>query len=289
MGDPTDDLLQMAAALSEKNFSPEFRLHFSDELEQLTMFLEGLQQNLKSLSPTIGSSAHLVPQVAKAVADISQQTEMSTNTKLGASSAEISEVVKVITSIVEQTNLLALNATIEAAQAGEAGKGFAVVASEVKELVKQTAEATENISHKIGTIQSDVKGAVDAIGQISEIINQINQINDITDTIASAVEQQSATTTEVGRNIEEATHRRIEITQNIAGVAQASQSTVNGTGETRIASQDLAHMAAELQQLVSQFQYAQERSPAATKLPTKKVPVGARAYANSHASTGLHS
>src|ERR1022692_3793657 len=131
--------------------------------------------------------------------------------KLGESSAEIGQVIKVITSIAQQTNLLALNATIEAARAGEAGKGFAVVANEVKELAKETAKATEDISLKIEAIQTDTKGAVDAIAEISAIINQIN---DLQNTIASAVEEQSATTNEIGRNIAEASKGSTEIAQN---------------------------------------------------------------------------
>src|SRR5207302_9996194 len=121
--------------------------------------------------------------------------------KLGVSSAEIGEVIKVITSIAQQTNLLALNATIEAARAGEAGKGFAVVANEVKELAKQTAKATDDISRKITAIQADTKGAVEAIGQIGQIIDQIN---DIQNTIATAVEEQTAVTGEISRNVAEA-------------------------------------------------------------------------------------
>src|SRR6202000_3305836 len=109
----------------------------------------------------------------------------ATVSKLGESSVEIGEVVKVITSIAQQTNLLALNATIEAARAGEAGKGFAVVANEVKELAKEAAKATEDIGRKIEAIQTDTKGAVEAIQQIGGVINQIN---DISNTIASAVE-----------------------------------------------------------------------------------------------------
>src|ERR1035437_8888271 len=91
----------------------------------------------------------------------------------------------------------ALNATIEAARAGEAGKGFAVVANEVKELARQTSKATEDIGQKINAIQTDTKGAVEAIGVISGVINQINNISG---TIAAAVEEQSATTNEMTRN-----------------------------------------------------------------------------------------
>ena len=122
----------------------------------------------------------------------------ATVSKLGDSSIEIGQVIKVITSIAQQTNLLALNATIEAARAGEAGKGFAVVANEVKELAKQTAKATEDIGRRIGAIQDDTKSAVEAIGTISGIINQVN---DISNTIATAVEEQSATTNEMSQNV----------------------------------------------------------------------------------------
>ncbi len=170
--------------------------------------------------------------------------------KLGESSAEIGNVVKVITSIAQQTKLLALNATIEAARAGEAGKGFAVVANEVKELAKETAKATEEIGRKIEAIQLDAKSAVHAIGEIGTIINQTN---DISNAIASAVEEQTATTNEMDRNIKEAARGAMEIASNISGVAEAAQATTSGATDTQGAAEALAAMAGQLQSLVGRF------------------------------------
>jgi methyl-accepting chemotaxis protein len=199
----------------------------------------------------IAKNANEAAKVATSAVKVAEKTN-HTVAKLGESSAEIGNVIKVITSIAQQTNLLALNATIEAARAGEAGKGFAVVANEVKELAKQTAKATEDISRKIEAIQTDTKGAVDAIGQIGKIINQIN---DIQNTIASAVEEQTATTGEISRNVAEAAKGSSEIAQNITGVAQAARSTTEGASNTKDSADGLSRIAFELQQLVGQFKY----------------------------------
>jgi methyl-accepting chemotaxis protein len=144
------------------------------------------------------------------------------------------------------------NATIEAARASEAGKGFAVVANEVKELAKETAKATEDISQKIAAIQTDTKSAVTAIKEISTVINQIN---DISSTIASAVEEQTATTNELARNVGEVARGSGEISDNITAVAQTARSTTEGATNTQLAAQDLARMAGELHALVSHFQF----------------------------------
>jgi methyl-accepting chemotaxis protein len=199
----------------------------------------------------IAKSANEAARVATSAVKVAERTNTQV-AKLGESSAEIGNVIKVITSIAQQTNLLALNATIEAARAGEAGKGFAVVANEVKELAKQTAKATEDISRKIEAIQTDTKGAVEAIAQIGKIINQIN---DIQNTIASAVEEQTATTGEISRNVGEAAKGSNEIALNIAGVAQAARSTTEGAGNTKSSADDLSRLALDLQKLVSQFRY----------------------------------
>jgi methyl-accepting chemotaxis protein len=199
----------------------------------------------------IAKSANEAAKVATSAVRVAEKTNAIV-AKLGESSTEIGNVIKVITSIAQQTNLLALNATIEAARAGEAGKGFAVVANEVKELAKQTAKATEDISRKIEAIQGDTKGAVEAIAQIGKIINQIN---DIQNTIASAVEEQTATTGEIGRNVGEAAIGSSAIAQNITGVAQAARSTTEGASNTKSSADELSKIAMSLQQLVAQFKY----------------------------------
>jgi methyl-accepting chemotaxis protein len=207
----------------------------------------------------IASNASQAAQVATGAVRAADETN-AVVTKLGDSSQEIGAVIKVITSIAEQTNLLALNATIEAARAGEAGKGFAVVANEVKELAKETAKATEDIARKVQAIQHDTSGAVGAIGEIASVIRQIN---DISGTIASAVEEQAATTNEIGRNVSEAARGASEIAENIIGVANASTSTSQGAQNAQESARDLARMAAELQRLVSRFRFAHD-APAAT-------------------------
>ena len=215
-------------------------------------------EEMTSTIQSIASNAHEAATIASNAVQTAQAAN-STITKLGTSSAEIGEVIKVITSIAQQTNLLALNATIEAARAGEAGKGFAVVANEVKELAKQTAKATEDISRKITAIQTDTKGAVDAIGTITSIISQIN---DISGTIATAVEEQSATTNEMTRNVADAAKGSGEITHNIAGVAEAARGTSNSAQESQKACNELAEMAVQLRGLVAQFKVESRKATA---------------------------
>ena len=222
---------------------------------------EQVSNNVQTVATGADEMGASIKEIAKNTAEATRvastavRTAEATNviiSKLGQSSAEIGQVIKVITSIAQQTNLLALNATIEAARAGEAGKGFAVVANEVKELAKETAKATEDISRKIEAIQGDTNGAVSAISQISQVIGQIS---DIQSTIASAIEEQSATTNEIGRTLAEAAKGSTDISKNIGGVAEAAQATTVGATDTSKSAHSLEKMAAELQTLVSQFRY----------------------------------
>jgi methyl-accepting chemotaxis protein len=208
---------------------------------------EQMQSSIREIAKNANESAR----VAKNAVSVAHSTN-ETVKKLGESSQEICNVIKVITSIAQQTNLLALNATIEAARAGEAGKGFAVVANEVKELAKQTAKATEEISQKIEAIQGDTKGSVKAIEEIGAIINQIN---DISNSIASAVEEQTVTTNEIGRSVAEAAQGVGDIAKNIGGVAIAAKDTTKGANDTQKASHELSQMAARLQTVIGRFSF----------------------------------
>jgi methyl-accepting chemotaxis protein len=207
---------------------------------------------------------------ASAAADVAAlaveraQVANTTMSRLGEASAEIGEVVKVINSVAQQTKLLALNATIEAARAGAAGKGFAVVANEVKELANETAKATRQISAQIQAIRTGTEGAVEVIADVGRIISQMH---DISTTIASAVEEQTATTKEIARNVSEAALGESHVTENITSVAQAARSTSGGAQSTQTAAGELARMAAELQGIVGVFKYANGLSavPAAAR------------------------
>lgn len=225
---------------------------------------EEVHQNVATVAAGAEETGVAVREVARNAADAAMVASQAvtvadqvsqTVAKLGASSQEIGAVLKTITSIAEQTNLLALNAAIEAARAGGAGKGFAVVANEVKELAKETAGATEDISRKIEAIQQDTVAAVAAITEIEEIIRQIHGFQN---TIASAVEEQSVTMCEISRTIEEAARGTSEIASNMSGVAEGAQATATGASQTQVAASQLAQMATDLTELTHRFHNNEE-------------------------------
>jgi methyl-accepting chemotaxis protein len=184
--------------------------------------------------------------------------------ELGEAAKRIGKVTETITEISEQTNLLALNATIEAARAGEAGRGFAVVANEIKDLAKQTAQATLNIKDQINDVQQTTEASVAEINQISEVISGVN---DIVATIAAAVEEQTAATREIANNIAQASQGIQEvnenvsqsstvagdITQDISKVNLAATGISESSKQVQTSSEDLQRMATELNAIVGSF------------------------------------
>lgn len=220
--------------------------------EQMTSTINEISQNTANASQISGQA---VSQVRNASLKV---------TALGKSAQNIGKVTETITEISEQTNLLALNATIEAARAGEAGKGFAVVANEIKDLARQTAEATKEIARSISSIQ---KSSVDTVSEIGMISGIIENVNDNVTTIASAVEEQSTTTKEIASNVSEASrglkevNERVsqsttyvaEITADIREVSETADDIFQSTSRLRNSSDEISEFASQLKTLMGRF------------------------------------
>lgn len=234
---------QKAAGQAERVHSTSS--HVSESVSSVAASCEEMLVSTREIAKSAAEAARVAQTAVRIAADTND-----TIARLGSSGQEIGKVIRVITSIAQQTNLLALNATIEAARAGEAGKGFAVVANEVKELAKGTARATEEINLSITAIQADTQAAVLAIGEVGQIINQVN---DISGAIASAVEEQTATTHEISRSASLAAQGTAEIAKEIVDVVRATENTTGGASETEQAARTLTGVAVELQGLVNRF------------------------------------
>ena len=222
----------------------------SDIVSQNTQSVATSAEEFSTSIREISINAMEASRVANQAVTIANSTNQQMS-KLSNSSIQIGEVVAVIADIAEQTNLLALNATIEAARAGELGKGFAVVANEVKELARSTAKATNEIGQSIDAIQADAKGAIESIAEITQIINKIDDISSI---IATAVEEQAATVSEISRNISTSAGSSARITETVEAVAIASRGISSGSSEIQNSSAELARVAAKLKDLVSKFE-----------------------------------
>ncbi len=206
-------------------------------------------EELSSSLDEVGRQSGTAAEVAKNAVSQANDTNDKVEALAGAAD-KIGEVVTLISDIADQTNLLALNATIEAARAGEAGKGFAVVASEVKSLASQTAQATDEISTQITTIQNEIGGAVDAIKSIGEVIGSIDEVSTA---IASAVEEQTAAVREIATNSQQAAQGTQDVSSNISGVSQGVNETGSLAGEVLTSAQDLSERSQKLKSEIEAF------------------------------------
>ncbi len=216
----------------------------ADNVKNMAHSSEDLSSGISSVAAAVEQMTASLGEVSKSTAQanhISQKANQRSNEinsgmqALVEASKQIDKVIEVIKDIADQTNMLALNATIEAAGAGEAGKGFAVVAGEVKELAKQSSDATDEIAGQIDQIQRSTDEAVKGIGEISTVISEIAEINE---TIASAVGEQSATAGEISRTITTSARTVKDVAANasessnlVDEIARATEETSKTAGE----------------------------------------------------------
>lgn len=273
--DTTERASNVAAAAEEMSIN----------MNNMATATEQVSGNVTSVASTMGEMSSTIAEIArnaeKAAAAVSSAVSLADDSNsqidaLGASAAEIGSVIEVIQDIAEQTNLLALNATIEAARAGDAGKGFAVVATEVKELAKQTADATDDIRARIEAIQQSTGTAV---GSIAKIGTAIKDVKEVSRTIASAVEEQGISMKEVSQNIaqaanaaetvslgvKESAQASQEISKNINNVNQAAKESTTYADETKTAGDSLSERASSLQNVLGQFQLDPEQAANSTR------------------------
>ncbi|MCX6106779.1 MAG: PAS domain-containing methyl-accepting chemotaxis protein [Proteobacteria bacterium] len=234
----------------------------SQESQSAAVASEEVAAGVQTVATSMEEMVASIKEIGRSTTESAQMAKVTTAkvqesnaiiTKLGASSQEIGDVIKVISSIAQQTNLLALNATIEAARAGEAGKGFAVVANEVKELAKQTAKATDDITHKIGAIQTDTKSAVEAISGISQAVERLNGLSGV---VAAAIEEQTATTNEISRVVIESKKGVESIASTVKTVSMAANESTASSTQTLSASRELSQLAEKLSSIVKRSQKA---------------------------------
>ena len=240
--------------------------NMSQSAGEITQSASTVSTALEEMSSSIHEVARNCAQESEIArkADTQARQTRELMVKLDDSARQIGKIVELINRIAEQTNLLALNATIEAASAGEAGRGFAVVANEVKELARQSASATEDIRRQVALIQENTANSTSAIDDVAEVIEQVSQI---ASSIAAAVEEQSATTSEIVRslhgvtsatktlseNVTSASAGAAEVSRNIHGVSQAASESAKGASRISTSAGELSHLANSLGQLVTRF------------------------------------
>jgi methyl-accepting chemotaxis protein len=252
----------------------------ASEAQAVASAAEQVGKNIETVAAGTEEMSASIAEITRSASDASKVAQDAVGTAakanqtvahLGSSSQEIGQVVKLIATIAEQTNLLALNATIEAARAGEAGKGFAVVAGEVKELARATAKATGEISGKVEALQSDSRNAAAAITEFAQVVERIHGIQT---SIASAVEEQEATTSEMTRNVTEVSTAAGEIARSVQHVASSAQHTTQDAGQVEAAGAGVAQISAELRRELDKFRIGgPARLPGGWKSPSGTFPV----------------
>ena len=274
MSDTSSLLLEQSNDMSERSSTVAAAgEELSSNISTMSRTADELSSSAQSVASAVEEMSASLNEVAQNCAKESEIAAKANNeaesarkvmSELGTSAREISKIVEIINNIAAQTNLLALNATIEAASAGDAGKGFAVVANEVKELARQSAQATEQISRQIEQMQRSTQTSIQTIESITAIIEEVNQI---AVTIAAAVEQQSVTTNEISKslsnvsgsvnhlaiNIQQSAEGANEVSENIQEVSQSAQQSAEGVNHTSMAATELTQIAERLRDLVSQF------------------------------------
>lgn len=255
-----------SAAAASEELSVNMR-RMSESATDMSKNMDMVASAIEEMSISITQIASSMDQVSHVASEAHRLTDSSRTllTELNAAANEIGDVVELIQDIAEQTNLLALNATIEAARAGEAGKGFAVVAGEVKELARQTGDATGDIERRVGSMQAASTESMRSIDAIREVVEKLNSI---AQTVAASVEEQSATTQEiagsvartnaavqqVSQSVNESAIAGEEIARSVTSVDSSALRVSQGAGETKSCSGVLSGISSELQVLVGQFQ-----------------------------------
>ena len=264
----SDELLQLAGIMSNGSSTMFERSDAVDgaagemrtNMDSVAAAMEEASSNTgivaaatEEMTTTIGEIASHSKKAGTITEEAVSQAKIASDRveELGRAADDIGKVTETITEISEQTNLLALNATIEAARAGEAGKGFAVVANEIKELARQTAEATQDIKAKITSIQESTAGTVSDIGQISTVINDVNEI---VTTIGGAVNEQSITTQEISNNVVQVSQGLQEINENVAQSSTVSGQIAGDIGEVNSLAGEMSDNCSQMKNNTEQLQ-----------------------------------
>lgn len=277
----SSEMLGIADEMSKSSDQTSERTNsVSAASEEMTTNMNSVAASMEQSSSNVNTVASAAEEMNSTVNEIAENTEKAREitanavlkanesstiiNELSGSAKDIGKVVETITDISEQVNLLSLNATIEAARAGEAGKGFAVVANEIKDLAKQTSDASMDIKAKIDNIQESSAGSLSSIEEISMVISDVN---DIVSTIATAVQEQSSATSEITQNISQASlgieevNTNVnqsstviaEISKDISDVNQSSTEIAEKSDKVKLSAKDLSKIAARLDEMVSQF------------------------------------